>query len=123
MPHEIKPINLEKAWHEDVVYLYWIGGSAAICPKCGNSNAMLDFRNLWNPPDSPEYGKMGYECRDCGFAVYHEDTVSVKLYQDVENREYYGIAADGVKVSLGMFDSPWSIIWNYLKDHPTPDTW
>lgn len=99
--------------------LYWIGGSAAICPKCGNGNAMLDGGS--HIPGGRYLAH--FECRDCGFKVSVNKQTSVDIGMDVDNREYTGVAADGTEVTLGCFDNPFEQMMNFLKDHPTPDTW
>ena len=38
------------------------------------------------------------------------------------NRDYCGIASDGVEVQLGNVGQE-DVINNYLETHPTPDTW
>jgi hypothetical protein len=98
--------------------LYWFPGSAPRCPKCGNLNAMLDYRRL----DDNDNWYEGFECRDCGFEVTRDGCTQVDIKMDQVNREYYGIASDGREVGLGQFLEE-NNMFRYLKDHPTPDTW
>jgi hypothetical protein len=100
--------------------VYFIGGSAGICPKDGNGNAMLDFHE---PPEVGDKWIEGLECRDCGHKLVAGEYTEVKIGMDVDNREYTGIAADGTEVTLGCFDNPFDQMMRFLKDHPTPDTW
>ena len=105
--------------------LYWIGGSAAICPKCGNGNAMLDGGS--HIPGGRYLAH--FKCRDCGFTVSVNKQTSVTINMDSKNRVYHATASDGTEVDLAGFDEPGNVIpsirplMNYLKHHPTPDTW
>lgn len=107
------------------VVVYFIGGSAGICPKCRNGNAMLDGgRHV----ATGRYVRM-LECRDCGYSLDAGEYTEVGISYDAEAREYTGVAADGETVSLAPFDNPktnrpdFSIMERYLADHPTPETW
>lgn len=59
-------------------------GSEAICPRCGNGNAML-------PGGNTHYGEW-FECRDCGYKVLSDDCIQVKESLDKKgmgNRSTY----------------------------------
>lgn len=105
--------------------LYWIEGSAAVCPSCGNGNAMLDKSERVPGGNYVLF----FVCRDCGFKVSENKQTSVVIHMDVENRCYHSTAADGVEVDLAGFDDPRTgrpghgPLFNYLRNHPTPDTW
>jgi len=108
--------------------VYWIGGSAGICPKCGNGNAMLDV--AVRTTDGLVYD---LECRDCGHHLHPAQFVNVAISYDAEARVYTGNAAKGLEVptevELAPFDDPMTnrpdikFLMDYLKDYPTPDTW
>jgi Zn ribbon nucleic-acid-binding protein len=98
----------------DVVY--WIHGSAGVCPKCGNHNAMLD---KWRTEDDCWYEDL--ECRDCGYIATEGEYRNVEIRMDVDQRRYIGIAMDGEEVDLGGFEG--TGLERYLKHYPTPDTW
>jgi len=105
--------------------VYFIGGSAGICPKCGNGNAMLDGgRHV----AGGRYIRM-LECRDCGHSLDAGEYTEVGIDYNACARVYTGKRADGVEVELAPFDNPatnrpdFSIMEDYLRNHPTPDTW
>ena len=97
--------------------IYWIKGSAGICPECGNHNAMLDI--VQKDEAGNRYEDL--ECRDCGHHCHEGTYVNVEIGMDVENREYTGVASDGVTVSLASFDGNGLV--KYLKAYPTQDKW
>jgi len=109
--------------------IYFVGGSAGICPKCGNGNAMLDGGS--HIPGGRYLAH--FECRDCGFTVSVNKCTSVNISMDAEARVYTGNAAKGlevpIEVVLAPFDGPTtgrpdiSALMDYLGNHPTPDTW
>jgi len=59
--------------------LIFRGTNLAICPRCDNGNAMLDY---------PSYNVLRdrtverYECRDCGYQVY--DFEAVLVYTELD---------------------------------------
>lgn len=105
--------------------IYWIGGSAGICPKCGSGNAMLD--NVRIDGGGNRYEDL--ECRDCGHYCYEGLYRNVALSYNAADRVYLGEAADGEIVELAPFDDTKTnrpdinILMRYLADHPTPETW
>jgi predicted nucleic-acid-binding Zn-ribbon protein len=108
--------------------LYWIGGSAAICPKCGNGNAMLDTFE----PGIGDQWIQGFKCRDCGFKVSENKQTSVTIMMDVEARNYTGNAAKGLEVPIEVVLAPFDNAMGrpdidplmiFLAICPTPDTW
>lgn len=115
-----RPEHIDK-----IEIIYWIGGSAGICPVCGNGNAMLD--NVVIDRGGNRFEDL--ECRDCGHYCYEGLFENVSISYDAEAREYTGVAADGETVSLAPFDNPktnrpdFSILARYLADYPTPETW
>ena len=50
------------------------GTNLAICPYCGNGNAMLDYAKL---DDATGKTFEFYECRDCGMTVFDHEAVLV----------------------------------------------
>ena len=53
------------------------GSNLPVCPKCGNHNALLDYRDF-DQEDRPMY----LECRDCNFKIYANETTVIFLQLD-----------------------------------------
>ena len=64
--------------------IYWIMGSAGVCPKCGNHNAMLDKVRFsggehW---DGTKRRFEDLECRDCGHYLKEGEYINVTCEND-----------------------------------------
>lgn len=111
--------------------VYWIGGSAGICPACGNGNAMLDTVRTY-PGNCHSDGTLvrfeDLECRDCGHICYEGAYVNVAISYDANRRVYQGQTKYNMTADLAPFDDETNrpnirMLMDYLEDHPTPETW
>lgn len=59
--------------------LIYRGTNLAICPRCGNGNAMLDRADFVE-----DHLKITYYCRDCEFEVEAENVVHIQTELDKE---------------------------------------
>jgi hypothetical protein len=110
--------------HKDKIIVYFIGGSAGVCPKCGNGNAMLDGGHH---VEGGRYVRT-LDCRDCGFTVKGDEYREVSISYNSKDRVYIGKVVYGPEVELAPFDDinnrpSIKPLMRYLADHPVPETW
>lgn len=60
----------------------FVYGAEAICPECGNGNAMLHKSDIVYDNNGETSVEEWYECRDCAYIVLKKEAVTVKRILD-----------------------------------------